>query len=282
VVTVRSPAPALSSYAAFIAAHSIIAALIARHRGGFGQHIEIALFDAAFQVMGREAQIVNGVPAVRERLPINRAIIKRHRCGDGRWVDISPPLRGFGWFAERYLPKSALDGGIADIFNADPAASAELAVLLSGLFQTRSAAVWERAVNDETGAPMAVCQASAEWLRDEHARASRCVIPLADPELGPTWQAGYPIALSRTPPWAQRPRHALDADREAILDGLAVLPRPASPAAPPAIGARPLDGFLVLDLFPPDRSFTMVKIGQSVIASDPYAMPAQAAKTGSS
>jgi crotonobetainyl-CoA:carnitine CoA-transferase CaiB-like acyl-CoA transferase len=245
---IYSAVPLASSYAAFIAAHSIIAALIARHRGGFGQHIEVALFDAAFQVMGREAQIVNGVPAARERLSINRAIIKRHRCGDGRWVDISPPLRGFGWFGERYLPKSALDGGIADIFNADPAASAELAELLSGLFQTRTAAVWERAVNDETGAPMALCQTSAEWLRDEHARASRCIVPLADPELGPTWQAGYPIALSRTPPRAQGPRHALDADREAILDGLAVLPRPASPAAPPAIGAGPLDGFLVLDL----------------------------------
>jgi hypothetical protein len=66
-------------------------------------------------------------PVVRERLPFNRAVIKRHRCGDGRWVDISPPLRGFGWLAERYLPKSARDSGIADIFNADPAASAELA-----------------------------------------------------------------------------------------------------------------------------------------------------------
>lgn len=104
---IYSAVPLASSYAAFIAAHSIVAALIARHRGGFGQHIEVALFDAAFQVMGREAQIVNGVPAARERLPINRAVIKRHRCGDGRWVDISPPLRGFGWFAERYLPKSA-------------------------------------------------------------------------------------------------------------------------------------------------------------------------------
>jgi crotonobetainyl-CoA:carnitine CoA-transferase CaiB-like acyl-CoA transferase len=109
---IYSAVPLASSYAAFIAAHSIVAALIARHRGGFGQHIEVALFDAAFQVMGREAQIVNGVPAPRERLPINRAVIKRHRCGDGRWVDISPPLRGFGWFAERYLPKSARDSGI--------------------------------------------------------------------------------------------------------------------------------------------------------------------------
>ena len=76
--------------------------------------------------------------------------------GSARAIDISLPLRGFGWFAGRYLPKSALDSGIADIFNTDPAASAEL---LSGLFQTRSAAVWERAVNDETGAPMALCLA---------------------------------------------------------------------------------------------------------------------------
>jgi len=44
----------------------------------------------------------------------------------------------------------------------------------------------------------------------------------------PTWQAGYPIALSCTAPRAQGPRHALDADREAILEGLAVRPRPAA------------------------------------------------------
>jgi crotonobetainyl-CoA:carnitine CoA-transferase CaiB-like acyl-CoA transferase len=42
-----SAVPLASSYAAFIAAHSIVAALIARHRGGFGQHIEVTLFDAA-------------------------------------------------------------------------------------------------------------------------------------------------------------------------------------------------------------------------------------------
>ena len=89
--------PCDSSYAAFIAAHSIIAAPIARHRGGFGQHIEVALFDAAFQVMGREAQIVNGVPAACERLPINRAIIKRDRCG--ATTGCSAPAPRFGTLA---------------------------------------------------------------------------------------------------------------------------------------------------------------------------------------
>ena len=97
MATAEHREPCDSSYAAFIAAHSIIAAPIARHRGGFGQHIEVALFDAAFQVMGREAQIVNGVPAACERLPINRAIIKRDRCG--ATTGCSAPAPRFGTLA---------------------------------------------------------------------------------------------------------------------------------------------------------------------------------------
>ncbi len=40
--------------------------------------------------------------------------------------------------------------------------------------------------NKEAGNGIAVRQTSAEWLHDQHARASGCVISLDDPELGPT------------------------------------------------------------------------------------------------
>jgi crotonobetainyl-CoA:carnitine CoA-transferase CaiB-like acyl-CoA transferase len=50
---IYSAVPVASSYAAYQAAHSLIAALIARERTGRGQRIEVPLFDACFELIGR-------------------------------------------------------------------------------------------------------------------------------------------------------------------------------------------------------------------------------------
>ena len=49
---IYSAVPAASSYAAFVAAHSVLAALIAREHSGLGQRIEVPLFDACFELIG--------------------------------------------------------------------------------------------------------------------------------------------------------------------------------------------------------------------------------------
>jgi crotonobetainyl-CoA:carnitine CoA-transferase CaiB-like acyl-CoA transferase len=118
------------------------------------------------------------------------------------------------------------------------------------VLRTRPARAWERLANAACAAPAAVVQTTREWLYDDpQARACGAVVEVTDPELGPTAQAGLPIALGATPPAARGPRRPLDADRAAILAELAApppVPPPSGAAGAPADGP-PLAGIVVAD-----------------------------------
>jgi crotonobetainyl-CoA:carnitine CoA-transferase CaiB-like acyl-CoA transferase len=241
-----------SNYAAFIGANCVIAALIARERTGRGQLVEVPLFDAMFEAIGSTGQTVPGTWFN----PIHAAASGDFQCADGRWVHvvlIAP--RHLRWFVESFGRPEWVDEGMADARTllAQPALATELRRHFVELFRSRTAAEWDRAVN-AIGVPIAVCQCSREWLQeDSQARAMRAVIELNDPELGPTIQAGYPLALSLTPPAADGPRHQLDADRASVLAQLSNVGEPAAPAAAPGAN-RPsllegaLAGIRVVDL----------------------------------
>ena len=226
--------PMASSFAAMIAGHSILAALIVRERTGLGQRVEVPLFDAAFELIGHAAQ---GAPRLPPGMPAAFAPpphMGHYRCADGRWIYLCLIQdRHLQWFAQTFMPQEWIEDGMADPDRLR--GDAELQKLarerFTRMFQTRPALEWERAINEQSGAPTSTCATSAEWLRtDEHGRAIAAVIELDDPEYGHTNQAGYPIRMSKTPPAAQGPRHRLNADREAILADLGA-DRPAASEA---------------------------------------------------
>jgi crotonobetainyl-CoA:carnitine CoA-transferase CaiB-like acyl-CoA transferase len=249
--------PMASSFAAIQACHAIMAALIERERSGRGQHVEVALFDAAFELLGGGAQIVGDTPPPPQGGPAPDTMpqIGHYRCQDGRWVQlclIQP--RHLDWFVRTFLPERVADGWadpgrlIADA-DARAAMREELRTLLAG----RPALEWERLINESSGSPTGLCQTTADWLiRDEHARDSRAVIAAdGDPEFGATVQAGHPIGLSVTQPRAAGPRRPLDADRAGILadlnDRLADRPPVPGPVAD-GPSRMPLDGVRVVDI----------------------------------
>jgi crotonobetainyl-CoA:carnitine CoA-transferase CaiB-like acyl-CoA transferase len=232
------PTPVASTYGAFLAVNAIMAALLMRRDSGAGQTIEIPLLGAAFEAFCLEAQ---RAPMFSHNA-FHAAADNRFVCADGRFVQlllIAP--RHLERFVNSFLPARAALGQAA-LLCEDAKAGAALVEAMAALFLTRPAADWDVLINRE-GIPLAICQSTAEFLRDDQqARAVGAVIALDDPELGPTLQLGFPVRLSRTPP-AARPRRRVSA-AEAVFSG------PRSP--PGAHGAAPektpLAGVTVLDL----------------------------------
>lgn len=229
-----SALPLASAYGAFVAAHSIAAALIARQRTGLGQHIEVPLFDAAFELIGAgvmKSDRPRPAPSA-PKVTLESPQLGHYRCADGRWLELclfqDKHLR---WFADTFLPQEYVDDGMgdADRMLTDPALQTRARERYAQLFATRTAREWEIAINEESGASAAICQTAEEWLTiDGHARDSAAVVELDDPEYGPTAQAGFPIRMTETPWHVSFPRRPLDGDRAEILAELDT-PRPISP-----------------------------------------------------
>ena len=119
-VPIFSALPLASSLAAFVASHSVVAALIARRRTGRGQTIEVPLFDSSFWISADRLCLKDGQPRFSAQVPADlrrlMPVLFNHQCKDRRWVCISPPVRGIVAFAERFLrPLPPLNPGPEDL-----------------------------------------------------------------------------------------------------------------------------------------------------------------------
>ncbi|MBV8084595.1 MAG: CoA transferase [Chloroflexi bacterium] len=246
-----SALPIASNFAAFLAAAATVNALTARHRTGKGQRVEVPLFNAMFEAIGAAGAYVTarGLPPQR---PLAGNGSGTYRCQDGRYVQLNPigsSTRFLGWLLQEagvahWAAEGFLDGAR---LRAEPELSQRLVKKLTELFLTRPAAEWEQLAH-KARAPLSFIRTTAEWIGNDHARASNAVVQVNDPELGPTWMAGLPVHTTGTPVVPSEPRHLPDADRAAILAELDSLPpRQPLPAREPAL-QRPLDGMKVVDL----------------------------------
>ena len=257
--------PLASTSAAFVAAHRIAAALVARHRFGRGEHIEVPLFDASFEAIGMTAE----VPTSRTVDPsllthAGRASIGgMHVAGDGRYFEVDTPARGEQVLLDEFFP------GV-DILTSDDDELARVSREFEKIWLTKPAAEWER-MGQALGANIGQILTSAEWLADEHAATSKCVIPVDDPELGHTRQGAFPVLLSQTQPAVHTPRHTLDSDRAGILEELASWPfeETRSVADPVDATRLPLEGIRVFDasilLAGPTTTRVLAQYGAEVI-----------------
>jgi crotonobetainyl-CoA:carnitine CoA-transferase CaiB-like acyl-CoA transferase len=243
-----SALPFASSFAAYLGAVSVVMALIARGRTGRGQHVEVPLFDAMFTLIGHSGAYSDdrGLHAPR---PIHVRGSGAFRCSDGRYVqfDTSSP-RHLPWFARAAGLLGRWDTELLDLAaTARPEVNERLHAALRDEFLTRTAAQWEE-LGNAAGAAIGFIRTPGEWMATEHARATRAVVQVTDPELGPIWCAGVPVALSDFPDPAVEPRRAAGADTADVVAELADLPpREASPGPEPGLG-QPLAGIRVLDL----------------------------------
>ena len=251
-----SAIPLASNFAAFLAATSVVMALIARQRTGTGQHVETPLFHAMFTAIGPAGAHVTE-KGLHEPRPIDLNGSGTYRCGDGRYIQFDPSNHRFlTWFAQA-AGISHWGPEYLDIVKLrDPAANARLHERLAEFFLTRPAIEWE-ALAYEAGAVLNVVRTAQEWLQHPHAQAMGAVTQVDDPELGPTRMAGLPVLLMDTPGAPGGPRHLPDADRAAILSDLEQEPghvvgagfrQTTRSTSHPNLPPSPLQGIRVLDL----------------------------------
>jgi crotonobetainyl-CoA:carnitine CoA-transferase CaiB-like acyl-CoA transferase len=248
-----SAIPLASNFAAFLAATSVTMALIARHKTGVGQCIEVPLFDAMFTAIGPAGAYVTA-RGLREPRPIDVNGSGTYRCGDGRYIQFDPSNHRFlTWFAQA-AGISEWGPDLLDIERLkDPRNNERLHERLAELFLTRTSFEWEKLANDE-GAVLAAVRSTGEWLTNEHARVLGGVTQLDDPILGPTRMAGLPVQLLGSPGAVRHARQLPDDDHQAILAELMAAPRHApvtenvNQVWSRTDGPAALEGVRVLDL----------------------------------
>jgi crotonobetainyl-CoA:carnitine CoA-transferase CaiB-like acyl-CoA transferase len=252
-----SALPLASSFAAYLAATSIVMALIARRRTGRGQRVEVPLFDAMFTLIGHNGAYADK-GGLRPPRPIHGRGAGAFRCQDGRYVQFdTSSARHLSWFARAAGLLGRFDSELLDLAaNASPEVNERLHARLREEFLTRTAAEWEE-LGNTAGAAIGFIRTQAEWIGTEQARRSHAVTRVTDPELGAIWCAGVPVLLSDFPDPRPRPRRPAGADTAAVLAELAQAPPQAQPArsapgpapvAPEPGLAQPLSGIRVLDL----------------------------------
>ena len=236
--------PLASLFAAVIACHSIAAALIVREKSGLGQHIESSLYDACFEIDSTKGldRMQAMIPfGLKKPVEIDNAggilrLMKTFPCKDGRYVQITPPPRGYISLCKALFPEDWIKNGPPE----------NIADILRETMLTRTMREWEDFAQNQCGAGVQSALSSSEWLHEKHAKDSRTVIDVADPLLGASLQPGVPSIMLKSGDSAGNPRHLPDQDKEEILAELKTLKDRRksfgnAPVEPPLKGIRVLD-----------------------------------------
>ena len=107
-----SAVPLASNFAAFLAATAIVAALTFRHRTGRGQLVEVPLFHAMFELIGKAGAFVqaNGLPRPKPHSGNGSGTFE---CADGRYVRLDP-IGGSARFLRWLLDAAGMESWAAD------------------------------------------------------------------------------------------------------------------------------------------------------------------------
>ncbi len=254
--------PLASNFGAFVAAHRVAAALLARQRSGKGQFIESSLFEACFQAIGLYAEAPVSRDLSRTALVRLRPLMRMRKAADGTYIYFDSPLRGVQALLDRYLPDRTL-------LALDDAGLEDTARLLDELILQKPGREWERICQEELKGAFGLVQTLPAWLEDAHALESQTILPVDDAILGPTVQPGFPVLLSETRPAVRWGRGKSDPAPGEEIGWLA----PARTETPRSEASElPLDGVRVLDcstlLAGPTTTRVLAQYGAQVIKVD--------------
>nr|GLK33572.1 hypothetical protein GCM10017611_04140 [Rhodococcus wratislaviensis] len=235
--------PLASNTAGILGALRIVTALYHREHTGRGTCLEVPLSEAMLEDVGFHLEFPDLV-GPREDLP--KAFLGSYRCSDGGFLDqVSYPRFVEGLLTEAGVWEAWCADGLGDMRKVftDPVLKRVAERRFVELIATRPAEYWERIVL-ELGSPAAEVRTTRAWLENDHARQSRTVVELDDPEFGSLTMAGVALELSDMPA-VLRPRSPVGGDSDAIARLLAEPAR--THAATKTTDEPPLAGVKVLE-----------------------------------
>lgn len=233
--------PIASSSAAMLGALKVVSALYRRERTGEGAVLEVPLAEAMLEVVGFHLEMPDFV-GPREDLP--KAFVGSYRCADGGFFDqVSYPRFVQGLLVACGEWDAWCADGLGDMWKVffDPVLKRVAERRFVELVASRPAAYWEDLVL-ELGSSAAAVRTADEWLHNDHARESRTVVDVDDPEFGRISMAGVALDLSDTPATIAGRTLPEDSTRT-TTDGVRL-----ERARPEPVGGPPLDGVSVLEL----------------------------------
>jgi crotonobetainyl-CoA:carnitine CoA-transferase CaiB-like acyl-CoA transferase len=242
-----SALPLASSIGGYLAATSVVMAAIARRRTGRGQHVEVPLFDAMFTLVAHSGAFVKS-RGLGHVSGIHQRGAGAFRCLDGRYVqfDTSSP-RHLSWFASAAGVARSWEPELLDLAaNREPEVNERLHARLRELFATRTAVEWE-ALGNKVGSAIGFIRTPQEWIATNHAKQTKAVIKVDDPEIGPMWCAGLPVTLSDYPGTLVAPRQLAGAAGTSVSWERTASRQVPDEGLEPEISS-PLEGMSVLDL----------------------------------
>lgn len=262
-----SPLPLASIFAGLEAAMAVGAALVARERDGYGQWIEVPLFDALFEASG-----VQGMTLERSPLAGSDFGSGMYVCGDGRRLTfVAQWFRHLEWLLHATGCASWIAEGIASLDHLRTEGSDELRRRLTTLFATRPAQEWEDLARG-VGCSIAVVRSTAEFAAHRVAEESGALALVDDPVLGSVRVPSRAVDSSHdAAPISARALPGSDTLTVlTALDELKPLPRQTprrlSPRAAPLKGIRVLEMSRVVAA--PTSTKLLAQLGAEVVKLD--------------
>ncbi|GGC67790.1 CoA transferase [Siccirubricoccus deserti] len=199
---IRSGLPTVDLMAGLTASNAVLAALMARERSGFGQHLEVALFDTGVAMTTHLAMsyLVAGVEPRR----VGNAGISTEPVGVFRAADGSFQMTISGERAWQKLVRNVLkrpdlldmpdfSGNLARLANRDA-----LHVTLNSIFATAPQQHWMQRMR-AAGVPAGVVRSISESVSSQEVKARQLIGSAPHARLGRVANLRNPIKLSATP-----------------------------------------------------------------------------------
>jgi len=217
---VRTGPSIMDLSAAMMACNGILAALLARERGGAGQHVEVPLFEQAITMLGMHAVncLVSGQEPRRSgNMSPDAAPSGVFEASDGRFYMSCPANPQFAALAALIDRRDWIEQHEFATREARQMHAQTLHALLAAVFVNDTRQRWVERLQT-AGIPAGIVRTVGEALHCEESRAAALVGELMHPRLGRVPTLRLPLHLSATPLAQPRAAPDLGADTEAVLD----------------------------------------------------------------